>query len=477
MSGQQQMLTLFNLEREARGETALKLDSTLLSQIALNHSQEMLQYGYFAHASPINSAGKESLVNVARDTVNPAFSKEFFGENVASGFANAAVATFGYMYEDAEQEWGHRGAILQGGFTWAGIGVTINPVHNYYTDDFGEFKGAYTPPATADTSPPLMGEVSSANGVATVTGVADNPLNVNDLGANPLTAGITGVVFYTNNIKETTAGSEAFNTVVATQSAGASGTWTAPLNVAPGEVLHAAAVDGSGNYTDKASAPPAMTIMPGANTVALPAGAEATAAALRATANTSAETLAVTPSAAALVSSVDKAAGRRVVSDVRIYVDGHWRTYCPRWRTCPGGSKSFPLYTSEGVIINARARVRWRPPVGSELFSAPTIHLHRGWNFVAAPYPLTHMTCHATRLELARSGDRLQQITVGPSPSEGVIMRPNRKGQWGNDLKKVIDDGKGFWIKDTRSATWVPNPVTYQRQKQHQKTRPSQRSR
>src|ERR1700693_4247325 len=43
---QMQELMLVNAERQDRGLGALQLDTTLLSQIALNHSSEMAQYGY-----------------------------------------------------------------------------------------------------------------------------------------------------------------------------------------------------------------------------------------------------------------------------------------------------------------------------------------------------------------------------------------------------------------------------------------------
>src|SRR5579859_860721 len=43
---QMQMLLLFNAERQDRGLPAVQLDSTLLSQIDLNHSKEMAQYNY-----------------------------------------------------------------------------------------------------------------------------------------------------------------------------------------------------------------------------------------------------------------------------------------------------------------------------------------------------------------------------------------------------------------------------------------------
>jgi hypothetical protein len=276
MTRAEQFLALYNSEREARGLPALKLDSTLMGRIAFNHSNEITTYGYAAHASPIDQPQAFS----ARISVNPVFTGSTFGENGAwstggGGCANeqgeptecppglltlpSANIVFTYMYGDGPGEnanpackgtvtwgcWGHRQAIL-GTWNWVAIGVA-GAHEEQVTSDFGNLPASYTPPATADTNPPVLGPVTYANGTATVTGVADSPMNMNDTGATPLTKAISDVVFYTNAIKETTPGSETFNTVVATESA--AGTWTAPITVAAGEVLHAVAVDGSGNFT------------------------------------------------------------------------------------------------------------------------------------------------------------------------------------------------------------------------------------
>ena len=265
MSPQQQMLSLFNSERNARGLPPLGLDSTLMSQIAVNHSQEMAQYGYFAHSSPINQGQNIG----ARECVNPALSKATTGcgwENIAAGYPNAAEAVYSYMYFDGPGArngactptvtwgcWGHRHTVL-GNLNWVGIGIVLNasgsPWTNYYTDDFLSMPADYTPPATADSNPPVMGQISYSNGAATVTGVADSPMNVNDQGTNPATAGITQVVFYTNQISDINGDGSAYNTVVATETTPGSGTWSATITVNQGDVLHAVAVNGSGNYTD-----------------------------------------------------------------------------------------------------------------------------------------------------------------------------------------------------------------------------------
>jgi uncharacterized protein YkwD len=460
MSPQQQMLWLFNNEREVRGLGDLTLDPTLMSQIALNHSLEMNQYGYFDHPSPINQAQVPNTgVNVPQETVNPVFANDFFGENIAAGFPNAATAVFEYMYVDSAEGWGHREAILEGSFTWVGIGIVQNGggpyFGNYWTDDFSATHAGYSPPAQADTGAPALGPLTYANGTATVTGVADNPANVNDSGANPLTAGVTGVVFYTNNIVENQA-SSTFNTVSATQTS--PGTWSAPITVGPSDVLHAVAVDGSGNYTDVTAAPPAVALTAGANTVALPAGTPAASTgpvtqAVRADTTASGQLRAVTPTAAALVASIDKDR-RGVVRSVRIYTNDRWRTYRP------GRSRNFPLYVNEGVVVSLRHATHWKATTEPVRYLPTLVRLHRGWNFVAAPYPINRLTCHAVRFELAAAGDKLLEISIGVRPNTGVIMRPHH-GKWGDDVRMFISNRKGFWIKDGGSDTWQPNPVGY----------------
>jgi len=257
----QQTLWLVNNEREVRGLGDLTLDTTVMSQIALNHSREMAQYNYFEHSSPINQVGDAS-VNLPRNVVNPVFANDFFGENIAAGQRQVAAAVFSFMYNDGDQGWGHRAAILQGAFTWLGVGIVQNAPTSqwgsYYTLDFGQIHAGYAPPAAADATPPATGQVSYANGTATVMGVAASSKNANSQGANALTAGITGVVFYTNAVADN---NETYNTVVATQTPPGSGTWTATIAVNPGDVLHAVAVDGSGNFTDTtlAAAPQATT--------------------------------------------------------------------------------------------------------------------------------------------------------------------------------------------------------------------------
>ena len=470
----QQEVAVLNLEREARGEGDLQLDSTIASQVALNHGLEVAQYGYFDHASPINVPSWGSpYVGLPRMTINPVFTGDTFLEDLEGGAGNPAETVYGFLYFDGPGAnnlactatvtwgcWGHRHTVLNPKLNWIGIGIVNLPGTLFggsITNDFGVVHAGYTPPPTADTGGPVLGPITVNAGSATVTGVADNPANVNDTGATPLTAGVTGVVFYTNNIVEKGGFQGTFNTVAATQST--PGTWTAQLTVNPGDVVHAVAVDGSGNFTDVTMPAPAVNLVPGANTVALPAGG-ATGAAGTATDAAAGygygRVRAVTPGAAALVASIDKQLHRTAVQYVKVYVNGHWRTY-----RRGSHAKDLPLYTDQGVVIGITGHGTWTPHTGGERSLAPTIRLRKGWNFVAVPYPVTGMTCHAVRLELARLGDQLQEISIGPSPNTGVIFKP-RHGHWGYDLGEHIPSSRGFWIKDTRAATWTPSPTQYQ---------------
>jgi uncharacterized protein YkwD len=244
-SPQQQMFMLFNAERVDRGLSALQLDNTLLSRIDANHSNEMAQFNYFNHPSPINHPGSSHVFD--RDTVNPAIAGHwsYLGENIAAGYSPAG-AVYAYMYTDSGSSWGHRHNIL-GTFGWVGIGIANGGSYGvYYSSDF--LNGSYTPPATADTTPPTLSTPSIVSGspggtvTAQVTGVSDG-------GAVSGEAGVTGVVFSAGEPTQNSSGTA--NTVSATQTS--PGVWTATLSLPVGSTLHAVAVDGSGNYTDCAT--------------------------------------------------------------------------------------------------------------------------------------------------------------------------------------------------------------------------------
>ena len=250
---QMQALMVINAERQDRGLGALQLDSTLLSQIDMNHSKEFVQYNYFAHPSPINQPGGKNGSS-DRINVNPLAKAQFCcAENIAGG-GPAADAIYRFMYQDFSSNWGHRTNILgfnanvdanAGHYNWIGIGIATGGQFGFYiTLDFLENSATtpYTPPATADTQPPTLNPptVLDANTVQ-VTGVQDD----SDGGTGGV-AGVTGVVFYVGSAVG--AHGSTFQTVVATQTV--PGTWTANLAVTDPTTLHVVAVDGSGNFTD-----------------------------------------------------------------------------------------------------------------------------------------------------------------------------------------------------------------------------------
>jgi len=239
----QQMLMLLNAERTDRGLPALQLDTTLLSQIAANHSQEMVDYNYTGHASPLHNGFFDKL------NVDPVFHWTGAAENVFPGNGSPAAEIYGYMYQDSSSRWGHRNNILSTTATWVGIG--FGPQGGYNTIEFLA-TSSYTPPATADITAPALDAPtitnSPAGGALTVqvtnVGDGDSPDSVGD---------VVGVVFYLGAAMV----DGTSQTVAATQSQSDPSVWTASLPPPPAGVavgtLHAVAVDGSGNYTDCAA--------------------------------------------------------------------------------------------------------------------------------------------------------------------------------------------------------------------------------
>ena len=248
---QMQEWMLVNAERRDRGLRELQLDTTLMSQIDLNHSREMVQYNYFAHNSPINQPGGNNS-SFARLTVNPAINGHWdgLGENIAGG-GPAGGDIYRFMYQDSASKWGHRQNILgysggrSGHSTWIGIGIATGGKYGFYStldflDDANSTK--YAPPSAADTQPPTMNPptIVDANTVQVT-----NVQNDSDGSTNGV-ADVTSVVFYVGSAVDPNGN---FLTVSAKQ--GADGTtWTATLAATDLTTLHAVSVDGSGNYND-----------------------------------------------------------------------------------------------------------------------------------------------------------------------------------------------------------------------------------
>ncbi|MGA7672612.1 MAG: CAP domain-containing protein, partial [Nitrolancea sp.] len=82
--------------------------------VALEHSQEMLELGYFAHISPLRGSPTDRM-----DAAGVSYSVA--GENIAYA-PTVNVAERGLMRSP-----GHRANILSSDFTRIGIGVIVTP--------------------------------------------------------------------------------------------------------------------------------------------------------------------------------------------------------------------------------------------------------------------------------------------------------------------------------------------------------------
>ncbi len=117
------MLKLVNQARSENGLAPLQSDPQL-QQVALAHSQEMLELGYFAHTSPLHGSPTDRM-----DAAGVDYSVA--GENIAYA-PTVDVAERGLMRSP-----GHRANILSSDFTRIGIGVMVTPFGTrMFTQDF-----------------------------------------------------------------------------------------------------------------------------------------------------------------------------------------------------------------------------------------------------------------------------------------------------------------------------------------------------
>ena len=110
---EQQMLQELNDSRAANGLAPLKDDPTLRA-VAVAHSTEMLQLGYFSHTSPLHGSPTDRA-----QAAGIPFT--VLGENIAYA-PTVDVAERGLMRSP-----GHRANILASEFTRVGIGVVVTP--------------------------------------------------------------------------------------------------------------------------------------------------------------------------------------------------------------------------------------------------------------------------------------------------------------------------------------------------------------
>jgi uncharacterized protein YkwD len=117
-----------NHNRIARGLPRL-LPSSVLTEAARFHAQNMARLGFFAHLDP---SGRGAAERVRIFDTEGRFT--FVGENIGAGYGSAHQACVGWMHSP-----GHRENILRSGFTYVGGGYAHGgPYGSYYVQVFAK---------------------------------------------------------------------------------------------------------------------------------------------------------------------------------------------------------------------------------------------------------------------------------------------------------------------------------------------------
>lgn len=106
---EQEVFDLINVKRVANGLTALKIDDEL-QNVARIKAQDMVDYNYFSHTSPIYGSPFDMIKNFG-------ISYKSAAENIA-GNSNNSSAVNAWMNSE-----GHKSNILNSNFDYTGIGV------------------------------------------------------------------------------------------------------------------------------------------------------------------------------------------------------------------------------------------------------------------------------------------------------------------------------------------------------------------
>jgi uncharacterized protein YkwD len=114
----QEQFVLLNLERTDRGLQPLQMN-VVLSKMAQDYSQQMSQYHFFSHTSPMSGTFTQRINS------NPdiAHNYSLAAENLAGNPVADIGPIYEYMYNDAQEQCGHRQNILTPSLTLVGIGV------------------------------------------------------------------------------------------------------------------------------------------------------------------------------------------------------------------------------------------------------------------------------------------------------------------------------------------------------------------
>ena len=199
-SREQRILLLMNAERRDRGLDALRLDATLLSEIARNHAEEMLHYKYdgWILTQSINAPNKFVLDRYLTNPKMRRIAHVAAAENIARGAGGAARAVYSFMYQGSRESkpWVYRQAVLgylspkdgPGHYDSIGIGRSgFGPLFasEFYVVDFleGRYKPSrarhdpfpiISPPTIVDSNTVQVTNVRE-NSDGSASGVAESP--------------------------------------------------------------------------------------------------------------------------------------------------------------------------------------------------------------------------------------------------------------------------------------------------------------
>ena len=110
---EQEVFDLINAKRVANGLTALKIDDEL-QNVARIKAQDMVEYNYFSHTSPIYGSPFDMIKNFG-------IKYKTAGENIAGNSSNSGAVN-AWMNSS-----GHKANILNTSFNYTGIGVVKSP--------------------------------------------------------------------------------------------------------------------------------------------------------------------------------------------------------------------------------------------------------------------------------------------------------------------------------------------------------------
>ena len=114
-SNEQEVFNLINQQRINNGLSALKIDNEV-QRVARIKAQDMVDRNYFSHTSPTYGSPFDMLKSFK-------ISYKTAGENIAGNSTNSGAVN-AWMNSS-----GHRANILNGSFTYTGIGVVSSPTY------------------------------------------------------------------------------------------------------------------------------------------------------------------------------------------------------------------------------------------------------------------------------------------------------------------------------------------------------------